>query len=380
MGDNVSMVNRTGGPLSFDVLATDGAARRGRMHLPRATVETPVFMPVGTYASVKAVSPEELQTAGVQIVLANTFHLLLRPGADVISRMGGLQKFMHWEGLILTDSGGFQVFSLAALRKLSEEGVTFTSPINGEQVFLTPERSIRVQQQLGSDIVMQFDECTPYTAAGAQVADSMRLSARWAARCKHAHGDHPAALFGIVQGGMTPSLRAESLGRLTDIGFSGYGIGGLSVGESERERLTVLDALVPAMPFSAPRYLMGVGTPRDLVEGVARGVDMFDCVMPTRHARNGYLFTSQGVIKIRNARYRDDPAPLDPACDCVTCCNYSRAYLHHLDRCREILGARLNTLHNLHFYMQLMARMRKAIEDSQMSSFIAQFLSGPAGS
>ena len=379
MGDNAFMVNETDGPLRFDVLATDGAARRGRIHLPRASVETPVFMPVGTYGSVKAVSPEELRAAGVQIVLGNTFHLMLRPGADIVCRMGGLQRFMHWDGLILTDSGGFQVFSLAALRKLSEEGVTFTSPINGDRIFLTPERSIEVQQELGSDIVMQFDECTPYSATGAQVAESMRLSARWAARCKLAHGDHPAALFGIVQGGMVSSLRAESLGRLTDIGFSGYGIGGLSVGESEQERLTVLDALILAMPINAPRYLMGVGTPRDLVEGVARGVDMFDCVMPTRHARNGHLFTSQGVVKIRNARYRADPAPLDPACDCTTCQNYSRAYLHHLDRCREILGARLNTLHNLHFYLQLMAHLRKAIEDSRLSSFVAQFLSGPAG-
>ncbi len=365
--------------MRFELLASDGAARRGRLHFARGRVETPIFMPVGTYGTVKGMAPEELREVGAQIVLGNTFHLMLRPGPEVMRKLGGLHRFMHWDGPILTDSGGFQVWSLAELRKLTEEGVTFASPINGDRIFLSPERSIEVQHALGSDIIMQFDECTPYPATERQAADSLRLSARWAARCKAAHGDHPAALFGIVQGGMHPALRHESLQRLLEIGFPGYAIGGLSVGEPETERLQVLEALTPQMPAAAPRYVMGVGTPRDLVLAVARGIDMFDCVMPTRNARNGHLFTSEGVVKIRNARYRDDPAPLDPACDCATCRSYSRAYLHHLDRCNEILGARLNTLHNLRYYLQLMARIRAAIEGGTFSHFATDFLAGTAG-
>lgn len=365
--------------MRFDLLACDGAARRGRLHFVRGQIETPVFMPVGTYGTVKGVTPGELREVGAQIVLGNTFHLMLRPGPEIMRKLGGLHRFMNWDGPILTDSGGFQVWSLTELRKLSEEGVTFASPINGDRIFLSPERSIEIQHALGSDIVMQFDECTPYPATEKQAAESLRLSARWAARCMAAHGDHPSALFGIVQGGIYPALRSESLQRLTEIGFPGYAIGGLSVGEPEAERLQVLEALTPQMPVSSPRYVMGVGTPRDLVQAVARGVDMFDCVMPTRNARNGHLFTSQGVVRIRNARYRDDPAPLDPECDCSTCRNYSRAYLHHLDRCNEMLGARLNTLHNLRYYLQLMARMRAVIEAGTFSRFAEDFLAGPAG-
>lgn len=366
--------------MRFDLLASDGAARRGRLLFARGQIETPVFMPVGTYGTVKGMTPGELREVGAQIVLGNTFHLMLRPGPEILRKLGGLHRFMNWDGPILTDSGGFQVWSLAGLRKLSEEGVTFASPVNGDRIFLSPERSIEMQHALGSDIVMQFDECTPFPATEKQAAESLRLSARWASRCRAAHGDHPATLFGIVQGGMYPALRSESLQRLAEIGFPGYAIGGLSVGEPEAERLQVLEALTPQMPVASPRYVMGVGTPRDLVQAVARGVDMFDCVMPTRNARNGHLFTSQGVVRIRNARYRDDPAPLDPECDCSTCRNYSRAYLHHLDRCNEILGARLNTLHNLRYYLQLMARMRAAIEAGTFSRFAGGFLAGPAGS
>jgi len=375
MPDSCSAVT----PMRFELLASDGAARRGCLHFARGRVETPIFMPVGTYGTVKGMTPEELREVGAQIVLGNTFHLMLRPGLEVMRKLGGLHRFMHWDGPILTDSGGFQVWSLAELRKLTEEGVTFASPINGDRIFLSPERSIEVQHALGSDIIMQFDECTPYPATERQAADSLRLSARWAARCKAAHGDHPAALFGIVQGGTYPALRHESLQCLLEIDFPGYAIGGLSVGEPEGERLKVLEALTPQMLAAAPRYVMGVGTPRDLVLAVARGIDMFDCVMPTRNARNGHLFTSEGVVKIRNARYRDDPAPLDPVCDCATCRSYSRAYLHHLDRCNEILGARLNTLHNLRYYLQLMARIRAAIEGGTFSHFATDFLAGPAG-
>jgi len=366
-------------PLRFELLAGDGDARRGRLHFSRGVVDTPVFMPVGTYGTVKGVTPQELREVGAQVVLGNTFHLMLRPGPEIMQRLGGLHRFMHWDGPILTDSGGFQVWSLSALRKLSEDGVTFASPINGDRIHLTPERSIEVQHALGSDVVMQFDECTPYPATEAQAAESLRLSARWAARCKVAHGDHAGALFGIVQGGMHAALRAESLARLAEIGFPGYAIGGLSVGEPEAERLKVLDALAPQLPTATPRYVMGVGTPRDLVLAVMRGIDMFDCVMPTRNARNGHLFTSEGVVKIRNARYRDDERPLDPACDCETCRHYSRAYLHHLDRCNEMLGARLNTLHNLRYYLQLMARIREAIEQRRYAAFASAFLQGPAG-
>jgi queuine tRNA-ribosyltransferase len=340
-------------------------------------------MPVGTYGTVKALTPEELRAAGAQIVLGNTFHLWLRPGHETVRSLGGLHRFMHWDGPILTDSGGFQVWSLADLRKLSEEGVRFASPINGDRVFLSPEISIEIQLALGSDIIMQFDECTPYPATEAQAAESMRLSARWAQRCRQAHAAAEAGskglLFGIVQGGMYASLREESLSRLTDIGFDGYALGGLSVGESEDERLHVLDAVADRLPAPTPRYLMGVGTPRDLVQAVARGIDLFDCVMPTRNARNGHLFTSEGVVRIRNARHRADPSPLDPACSCETCRNYSRAYLHHLDKCNEILGARLNTIHNVTYYLQLMTRMRAAIEAGGFGDFVRAFLDGPEG-
>ena len=351
-------------------------------------IDTPQFMPVGTYGTVKAMSPEELSGVGAQIVLGNTFHLMLRPGEEVIRRLGGLHRFMNWDRPILTDSGGFQVWSLAELRKLSEAGVEFASPINGDRIFLSPERSIEVQLALGSNILMQFDECTPYPATKDRAADSMNLSARWAERCKQRYArcrqDEGAttddrALFGIVQGGMYPELRKESLSLLTGIGFDGYALGGLSVGETEEERLHVLDSVAANLPAGCPRYVMGVGTPRDLVQAVARGIDLFDCVMPTRNARNGHLFTSQGVIKLRNARHREDGGPLDPACDCYTCCNYSRAYLHHLDRCDEILGCRLNTLHNLHYYLGLMARVRAAIEADCYTAFAQDFLAGPEG-
>ena len=365
--------------VQFQLLQQSGGARRGRLSFARGVVETPAFMPVGTYGTVKAVTPEEVRASGAQIVLGNTFHLMLRPGEALVRELGGLHGFMNWSGPILTDSGGFQVWSLKELRKLTEDGVHFQSPVNGDKVFLSPERSIEVQHALGADIIMQFDECTPHPATEAQARSSMELSARWAQRCRLAHGDHPSALFGIVQGGMHVPLRRESLQRLTAIGFDGYALGGLSVGESETERLHVLDGVAQALPADRPRYLMGVGTPRDLVQAVARGVDMFDCVMPTRNARNGHLFTSEGVIRLRNARYRSDRGALDPACDCPACTGYSRAYLHHLDRCNEILGARLNTLHNLRYYQRLMQRMRLAIEQGGFEAWSAEFLSGPEG-
>jgi queuine tRNA-ribosyltransferase len=381
--------------MRFDLLTTDGAARRGRLHLNHGVVETPIFMPVGTYGTVKAMTPEELRENGAQIILGNTFHLMLRPGEELIRELGGLHRFMHWDGPILTDSGGFQVWSLSEMRKITEEGVKFASPVNGDRIFLTPERAIEVQHALNSDIVMQFDECTPYPATEKQAQKSMELSARWAARCRQAHERPPPspqpspagrekgqarnALFGIVQGGMYAPLRRASLEALTQIGFDGYAIGGLSVGEKESERLHVLDGLMPAMPADHPRYLMGVGTPRDLVQAVSRGVDMFDCVMPTRNARNGHLFTSQGVIRIRNAQHKTDGGPLDPACACYTCRHYSRAYLHHLDRCNEILAARLHTTHNLHYYLALMQRMRSHIEAGTFSAFAADFLASAEG-
>ena len=365
--------------MQFELLSTSGQARRGVLRFVRGEVQTPIFMPVGTYGTVKAMTPEELLEVGAQIVLGNTFHLMLRPGEEIIRDLGGLHRFMNWSRPILTDSGGFQVWSLTELRKLTEEGVTFASPINGDRVFLSPERSIQVQQALGSDIIMQFDECTPYPATVDQARESMELSARWAKRCHVEHADHKGALFGIVQGGMYGDLRRESLQRLTEIGFPGYALGGLSVGEPEAERLHVLSEIMPHMPDDAPRYVMGVGTPRDLVQAVAQGVDMFDCVMPTRNARNGHLFTSEGVVKIRNARHKADPAPLDPNCSCYTCQNYSRAYLHHLERCNEILGARLNTIHNLHYYLELMAQIRAAIEADCFEAFAADFLASPAG-
>jgi queuine tRNA-ribosyltransferase len=365
----------------FDLLATDGRARRGRLHLRRGTVETPTFMPVGTYGTVKAMTPEELTGLGAEIVLGNTFHLMLRPGTEVIRAHGGLHGFMHWPGPILTDSGGFQVWSLAKLRKLTEEGVRFRSPVNGDAVFLSPEISMRVQAQLDSDIVMAFDECPPYPATEAEARSSMELSMRWARRSRIAHGElgNPNALFGIVQGGTHLGLRLESLEALAGIGFDGYAVGGLAVGEPAAERNAVLDALEPRLPANRPRYLMGVGTPADIVAAVLRGVDMFDCVMPTRNARNGHLFTSEGVVRIRNTAHRSDTRPLDPACGCATCRHYSRAYLSHLERCNEILGARLNTIHNLHYYLDLMRRIRAAIEGGDYPRFATAFLAGPEG-
>jgi queuine tRNA-ribosyltransferase len=366
--------------MDFVLEATDGAARAGRLRFSRGVVETPTFMPVGTYGTVKAMTPEELRQLGAGIVLGNTFHLMLRPGAGLIHRLGGLHRFMHWEGPILTDSGGFQVWSLAELRRISEEGVRFRSPIDGSLVELSPERSMEVQRELGSDIVMIFDECTPHPAEPAVVRASMELSLRWAERSRRAFDrlaadqGGEASLFGIVQGGMDARLRKASLAGLESIGFDGYAIGGLSVGETPAEREHVLEALEPAMPRDRPRYLMGVGRPEDLVAGVLRGVDMFDCVMPTRNARNGHLFTSQGVVRIRNARYRDDDAPLDPECDCYTWRHYSRAYLHHLYRCNEILGHRLHTWHNLAFYLGLMRRMREAIRAGRLETFVREFL------
>ena len=361
--------------LTFNVSQTDGAARRGQLRFPRGVVETPAFMPVGTYGTVKAMTPEELEAMGAQIVLGNTFHLMLRPGPEVIEQFGGLHKFMHWERPILTDSGGFQVFSLTELRKLTEEGVQFRSPLNGDLIHLTPERSIAMQHSLDSDIIMVFDECTPYPATRVEARTSMELSLRWAKRCKTTHVEKVKdnALFGIVQGGMYADLRVESLQGLTDIGFDGYAIGGLSVGEPKHLMFEVLDNLMPAMPTTHPRYLMGVGKPEDLVEGVRRGVDMFDCVMPTRNARNGHLFVSDGVVKIRNARYKNDTNPLDAECDCYTCQHYSRAYLHHLYRSGEILSARLNSIHNLHYYQKLMQGLRLAIEQGTLDAFIKAF-------
>lgn len=359
--------------MKFELLKKAGKARRGQLKFARGTVDTPAFMPVGTLGTVKGMSPEELADTGAQICLGNTFHLMLRPGTSIIRQHGDLHDFMNWDKPILTDSGGFQVFSLGDLRKISEEGVTFRSPINGEKILLTPEKSMEVQRELGSDIVMIFDECTPYPATEKQAEDSMQLSLRWAERSKTAHGDNESALFGIIQGGMYENLRDVSLNGLTAIGFDGYAIGGLSVGEPKDDMMRILEHTAPQMPEDKPRYLMGVGKPEDLVEAVRRGIDMFDCVMPTRNARNGHLFTSEGVIKIRNARHRTDTAPLDPECDCYTCKNYSRAYLHHLDRCNEILGARLNTIHNLHFYQSLMKGMRDAIENDQFDQFVETF-------
>ena len=338
--------------MDFELLSNDGHARRGRLTFERGIVETPIFMPVGTYGAVKSLTPEDLLGVGAQIILGNTFHLMLRPSTKVIQAHGDLHDFMHWQKPILTDSGGFQVFSLGALRKIKEEGVTFKSPINGSKIFMSPESSMQVQRELGSDIVMIFDECTPYPATVQEAADSMRLSLRWAQRSKDAHANNPSALFGIVQGGMHGHLRDESIAGLLDIGFDGYAIGGLSVGEPKEEMMATLDAIHQKMPVDKPRYLMGVGTPEDLVEAVCRGIDMFDCVMPTRNARNGHLFTTFGVVKIRNAQYEFDTKPIDGNCACYTCQNYSRAYLRHLDKCKEMLGSRLNTIHNLHYYLK----------------------------
>jgi queuine tRNA-ribosyltransferase len=353
--------------MSFTVSHRSGQARRGILQLAHGAVDTPAFMPVGTYGTVKAMSPEELASLGAQIVLGNTFHLWLRPGLEVIAKHGGLHRFMGWSGPILTDSGGFQVFSLGDLRKISENGVEFGSPVNGDRLLLTPEESMRIQQVLNSDVAMVFDECTPYPATEDQAAQSMQLSMRWAGRSKRSF-ESKNALFGIVQGGMYEPLREESLGKLVEIGFDGYAIGGLSVGEPKEDRARIVAHIVPRMPAGKPRYLMGMGTPEDIIEAVLAGIDMLDCVLPTRNARNGWLFTRSGDVKIRNARHRDDTGPLDPACACYTCRHFSRAYLHHLQKANEILGARLNTLHNLHYYQELMRELRSAIEQDRLAS------------
>ncbi len=377
--------------LNFDLLHTDGRARRGRLTLNHGTVETPIFMPVGTYGAVKAMSPRELEDVGAQIILGNTFHLWLRPGTEVIEALGGLHGFNRWQRPILTDSGGFQVWSLGKLRKIEEQGVRFASPINGDRLLLTPEESMRIQHALNSDIAMVFDECTPYETDGTlttqdEAAQSMQLSLRWARRSRTAfeHMSHermnqglaerPNALFGIVQGGMFTGLRDESLASLTDIGFEGYAIGGLSVGEPKEEMLRILDHVAPRLPQNKPRYLMGVGTPEDLVEGVAAGIDLFDCVLPTRNARNGWLFTRFGDLRLRNARWRADPRPIDPGCGCYACAGgFSRAYIQHLQKVNEILGAQLATIHNLHYYLTLMSEMRSAIETGTFQTFVERF-------
>jgi queuine tRNA-ribosyltransferase len=359
----------------FELLRSSGAARRGRLRLAHGVVETPAFMPVGTYGTVKAMTPEDLAGLGTQILLGNTFHLMLRPGPQIIEAHGGLHGFMHWQRPILTDSGGFQVFSLAQLRKITEQGVRFQSPLDGSEVELTPERSMDMQRTLRSDIAMAFDDCTPYPATEAQARESMERSMRWAAR-GHAHyyrDDPPGGLFGIVQGGMHTALRLASLESLMQRNWPGFAVGGLAVGEPEAERLRILEELVPHIPADRPRYLMGVGFPEDIIAGVARGIDMFDCVIPTRHARNGHLFTQDGVINIRNSSHASDLSPVDPQCSCYTCAHYSRSYLRHLDRCNEILGSRLNTLHNLHFYQELMRSIRKALEEGTFEAFAAAY-------
>ena len=364
--------------MKFSVSTQDGAGRRGELSFRRGTIQTPVFMPVGTYGTVKSVTPEEVRDVGAEIILGNTFHLMLRPGTEIVRKHGGLHEFMNWSGPILTDSGGFQVFSLAAMRKLSEEGVKFQSPVNGDQVFLSPEKSIQVQHDLNADVTMVFDECTPYPATEQVARESMELSLRWARRSRdefdrlrEAAPERGEAIFGIVQGGIYADLRQESLAGLNDIGFDGLAVGGLAVGEPEEERIQVLDDLMPTMPADKPRYLMGVGTPVDIAEAVLRGIDMFDCVIPTRHARNGQLFTSRGIVKYRHAQYAEDTSPPDPDCACYTCQNYSLAYLRHLMKCGEILGPRLATIHNLHYYQQLMAQLRAAIETDSLADTVS---------
>ena len=368
-------------PMQFDLIATSAGARRGRILFERGPINTPAFMPVGTYGTVKAMTPEELEGVGAEIILGNTFHLLLRPGHELIRELGGLHRFMHWSRPILTDSGGFQVWSLTKRRKIAEQGVTFQAPTDGSTVVLTPESVMQVQADLGSDIQMIFDECTDYPVSEPVARESMELSLRWAKRSRDAFvalgsAERGAAVFGIVQGGMFPALRTASLEGLLELEFDGLALGGLSVGETEEERLAVLEHMVPQMPADKPRYLMGVGTPADIIKAVARGIDMFDCVMPTRNARNGHLFTDQGVVRIRNARYREDSRPLQEGCECYTCQHYSRAYLKHLDRCGEILGARLNTIHNLHYYQSLMAAIRDAIEADRFAEFARDWFGG----
>lgn len=361
--------------MKFEKLAQSGRARRGRLTLQHGTIETPVFMPVGTYGTVKGMLPRDIEEIKAQIILGNTFHLYLRPGLDVIKQHGGLHEFIRWDKPILTDSGGFQVFSLGKMRKIAEEGVTFRSPIDGSKVFLSPEISMEIQRVLNSDIVMIFDECTPYPATHQQAQESLQLSLRWAKRCKTAHDEsgNPNALFGIIQGGMYEDLRDESLNGLLDIGFDGYAIGGLSVGEPKEEMIKVLDYLPNKMPHDKPRYLMGVGKPEDIVEAVRRGIDMFDCVMPTRNARNGHYFVTDGLVRIRNSKYRHDEQPLDAHCDCYTCQNFTRAYLYHLEKCGEMLASMLGTIHNLRYYQRLMEMMRQALDDGTFDEFVADF-------
>lgn len=359
--------------MSYQIYSHDGLARQGRLTFPRGIVETPCFMPVGTCGTVKGMLPRDIEASGAKIILGNTFHLMLRPGEAIVAEQGGLHKFINWNRPILTDSGGFQVFSLGELRKITEEGVMFRSPIDGSKVFLSPETSIAIQQKLNSDIVMIFDECTPGNATELETKLSMELSLRWAKRSFQAHNDHPSALFGIIQGGMFESLRHASLSGLLDIGFDGYAIGGLSVGESKDDMMRILDYIPRHIPENYPRYLMGVGKPEDIVEAVIRGVDMFDCVMPTRNARNGHLFTDAGIVRIRNAIHRNSAQPLEEHCDCYTCQHFSKSYLHHLDRCNEMLGAMLNTIHNLHYYQRLMKGLRQAIRKGKLSVFTKEF-------
>jgi len=361
--------------MTFEVKATDGFARRGEITFPRGTIQTPAFMPVGTYGTVKGVTTDQVKDSGAEILLGNTFHLMLRPGAEQVAALGGLHQMIHWDKPILTDSGGFQVFSLGKMRKITEEGVKFRSPVDGSEVWLDPERSMAVQRQLGSDIVMIFDECTPYPVSYDDSKKSMELSLRWAKRSLEAHGDSPSALFGIVQGSMFLDQRNQSLEALVEMGFDGYAIGGLSVGEPKDEMFKVMRHTAPLLPADQPRYVMGVGKPEDLVEGVRRGVDMFDCVMPTRNARNSHLFTDTGVLKLRNAANRRYDGPIDDTCDCYTCQNYSRAYLHHLDKCGEILGATLNTIHILRHYQRVMEGLRGAIEIGKLDEFVTEFYS-----
>jgi len=361
--------------MKFELIKKVNNARRGRLEFSNGTVETPVFMPVGTYGAVKTMTSEELISIGTEIILANTFHLMLRPGADVIEKFGGLHKFMHWDKPILTDSGGYQVFSLAKSRKITEQGVHFRSPVDGEKVFLGPEEAVKMQHILDAEIIMVFDDCTPYPCSEKDASDSMKLSLKWADRSKKSHGKNKNALFGIIQGGMYPGLREDSLNALCEIGFDGYAIGGLSVGEPIELMLEILDRVTSKMPEKKPRYLMGVGTPENIVQAVCEGIDMFDCVMPTRNARNGHLFTEYGDIRIKNATYKLDQLPLDDTCNCYTCKNYSRAYLHHLSKTNEILGARLNTKHNLYYYQSLMKGLRLAIEEERLVEFIDDFYS-----
>ncbi len=359
--------------MQFKITAHEGKARTGTMQFPRGDVATPAFMPVGTYGSVRGLNPQQIKDTGADIILGNTFHLMLRPGTEVIVNHGDLHDFTAWQKPILTDSGGFQVFSLGEMRKISEQGVKFRSPVDGAGIFLGPENAIEIQHQLGSDIIMVFDECTPYPATETEAEDSMKLSMRWASRCKQAHGDNQVALFGIVQGGMFNHLREQSLSALLDLDFDGYALGGLSVGEPKDEMKAIIEYCAASMPTDKPRYLMGVGSPQDIVHAVVQGIDMFDCVMPTRNARNAHLFTSRGLLRLRNSRYQSDTGPLDGNCRCYTCQNFSRGYLHHLDKCREMLGAQLNTIHNLHYYQELMAGLRGAIEQDRLGAFVRQF-------